>query len=184
MKHVIGVAVVSLVASAVGHASPGHEHAAHAASVGAGHGGGFLAVGKAAGKHATMESKILHLLGAEDKWEKCEKSWTIALLLTIFLFGFGAGRFYVGHMVWGCVQLGVNLVLCGVSIHASYELSQAAKDQAAGEAGDTAAAARSEGEAKQGFMEGGIAGAARCLFCCWWIVELVMFGMGMIVPSC
>lgn len=48
-------------------------------------------------------------------WSRCGRSFFVAQVLTIFLFGLGAGRFYLGYMKTGCVQLLLSIMVCLVA---------------------------------------------------------------------
>lgn len=46
----------------------------------------------------------------------CQKNWVTTILLCVFLGGFGAHRFYTGHIITGVIQLVLTLTFIGAFI--------------------------------------------------------------------
>lgn len=105
----------------------------------------------------------------DEKWKECDKSWLIALLLTIFLFTFGAGRFYLGHPIMGCIQLGVNVLFCCFQCTSMYRTRYSTDKD------DSSAVWKALGYAVL---------MARCLYPLWWIAEIALLCMGITTPKC
>lgn len=63
-------------------------------------------------EHANQEQYEYNTYTTQTKY--CAKSRLVAGLLQLFLGFFGVGRFYLGYVLYGILQIVVTVVTCGI----------------------------------------------------------------------
>lgn len=120
-------------------------------------------------------------LREQDAWERCDRSFWLALVLTLLLFGMGMGRFYLGHLWIGWAQVLLSLSLCfvagkGFSGFASLAIRHQEEE--------------AKGEEPRGFLAaapgvlGWLAPILRIAFVGWLVLDVCLLCTGALQPSC